>query len=113
VVTAQVARYIHKIYNFFKNKNFTYLQLGEEPGEYRFSLTPKKYSYFLKILFNLWYEDIMNSYLISTRYFNNLLQLLIGYPPPEACGMLSYCNCQFIIEANGGVYPCDFYVLDK
>jgi len=119
VVTPQVARHIHKIYNFFKNKHFTYLQfipcldpLDEEPGGYHFSLTPEKYSYFLKTLFDLWYVDIMNDHIISIRYFDNLLQLLMGYPP-EACGMLGHCNCQFIIEANGGVYPCDFYVLDK
>ena len=119
VVTAQVARHIHKIYNFFKNKNFTYLQfvpcldpLDEESGGYRFSLTPEKYSYFLKTLFDLWYVDIMNSHVISIRYFDNLLQLLMGYPP-EACGMAGHCACQFIIEANGGVYPCDFYVIDQ
>jgi len=119
VVTAQVARHIHKIYNFFKNKNFIYLQfvpcldpLDEEPGGYHFSLTPGKYSYFLKTLFDLWYGDVMKGHIISIRYFDNLLQLLMGYPP-EACGMSGQCNCQFIIEANGGVYTCDFYVLDK
>ena len=119
VVTAQVARDIHKIYNFFKDKNFKYLQfipcldpLQEEPGVYRFSLTPEKYSYFLKTLFDLWYEDVMSDHLVNIRYFDNLLQLLMGYPP-EACGTLGKCNCQFIIEANGGVYPCDFYVVDK
>lgn len=119
VVTAQVACDIHKIYNFFKDKNFKYLQfipcldpLQEEPGVYRFSLTPEKYSYFLKTLFDLWYEDVMSGHLVNIRYFDNFLQLLMGYPP-EACGMLGKCNCQFIIEANGGVYPCDFYVVDK
>jgi len=119
VVTAQVARHIHKIYNFFKNKNFIYLQfipcldpLDEGLGRYRFSLNPEKYSYFLKTLFDLWYVDMMNSHVISIRYFDNLLQLLMGYPP-EACGMVGHCTCQFIIEANGGVYPCDFYVIDQ
>jgi len=37
---------------------------------------------------------------------------MVGYPP-EACGMLGRCTCQFIIEANGGVYPCDFYVIEQ
>lgn len=36
----------------------------------------------------------------------------MGYRP-EACGMSGVCSCQFVIEANGGVYPCDFYVIDK
>lgn len=54
----------------------------------------------------------MKGHIISIRYFDNIIQLLMEYPP-EACGMLGHCTCQFIIEANGGVYPCDFYVLDK
>lgn len=119
VVTPQVARHIHKIYNFFKNNNFTYLQfipclypLDEEPGKYNFFLTPKKYSYFLKTLFDLWYQDVAKDHIISIRYFDNLIQSLMGYSP-AVCGMSGHCNCQFIIEANGDVYPCDFYVLDK
>ena len=27
--------------------------------------------------------------------------------------MLGHCSRQLVIEADGGVYPCDFYVLDK
>jgi uncharacterized protein len=23
------------------------------------------------------------------------------------------CSCYFLVEADGGVYPCDFYVLDE
>ena len=23
------------------------------------------------------------------------------------------CTCQFVVESDGSVYPCDFYVLDK
>ncbi len=33
--------------------------------------------------------------------------------PPEACGMSGTCSCQFVVEADGGVYPCDFYVIDE
>lgn len=118
VVTTQVARHIHKIYKFFKSKNFTYLQfilcldpLQENPGQYPYSLTPERYGKFLKILFDLWYQNIVKGHIISVRYFDNLLQLLMGYPP-EVCGMSGHCACQFIIEANGSVYPCDFYVID-
>ena len=27
--------------------------------------------------------------------------------------MTGACNRQLVVEADGGVYPCDFYVLDK
>ena len=32
---------------------------------------------------------------------------------PEACNMAGQCSVQFVIEGDGGVYPCDFYVLDE
>ena len=39
------------------------------------------------------------------------LNPLLGQPP-EACSMRGSCSVQFVIEGDGGVYPCDFYVLD-
>lgn len=27
--------------------------------------------------------------------------------------MLGICSQQYVVEADGGVYPCDFYVLDE
>ncbi len=118
VVNSTVAKHAAKIYNFFKRKNFRYLQfipcldpLGE-PGGQIYSLTPDRFTTFLKTLFDLWYEDIKNGNIISIRYFDNLVSMLMGYPP-ENCGMSGVCRCQFVVEADGGVYPCDFYVIDQ
>jgi len=119
VVNNIVARHINQVYTFFKKNNFQYLQfipcldpLGEEPEGYEFSLTAERYTYFLKNLFDLWYEDIINGKLISIRYFDNLVGLAMG-KPPESCGMTGVCTPYFVIESNGGVYPCDFYVIDE
>jgi len=119
VVNSTVARHVAKIYNFFKRKNFRYLQfipcldpLDEDPGGHIYSLTPDRFTTFLKTLFDLWYEDIKKDNIISIRYFDNLVGMLMGYPP-ENCGMSGVCRCQFVVEADGGVYPCDFYVIDK
>lgn len=119
VVTAHSARHISKIYNFYKKNNFNYLQfipcldpLGEKPGNQKYSLTPERYGSFLKNLFNLWHQDIMTGNGISIRYFDNLVGMLLGYAP-ESCDMKGHCSCQFVIEAKGGVYPCDFYVIDE
>ena len=27
--------------------------------------------------------------------------------------MVGRCSIQFVVEGDGGVYPCDFYVLDE
>ena len=45
------------------------------------------------------------------RFFDNLL-LMLDRQPPEACGMLGVCGMQYVVEADGSVYPCDFYMLD-
>lgn len=118
VVTANAARHISKIYNFYKKHGFHYLQfipcldpLGQPHGSNRYSLTPDRYTYFLKRLFDEWYEDIHRGEMISIRYFDNLVGLAMGMPP-EVCGLSGTCSFQFVVEANGGVYPCDFYVTD-
>ena len=36
----------------------------------------------------------------------------MGYRP-EACDQCGICNIQNAVEADGSVYPCDFYVLDE
>ena len=32
---------------------------------------------------------------------------------PEMCSLRGSCQCQFVFEADGSVYPCDFYVTDE
>lgn len=119
VVTSKVAKNIKSIYEFYKENNFIYQQyipcldpIGEERGNYEYSLTPELYGEFLKDLFDLWYEDIKNGKFVYNRYFENIVGIIKGFRP-EACGMMGHCTIQNVIEANGSVYPCDFYVLDE
>ncbi len=119
VVTKSVARHIEKVYHYFTKRGFEYLQfipcldeLGEKPGQNPYSLTPEAYEDFLKRLFDLWYRDFQSGRRISIRMFDNILQRLLGYPP-ESCDMKGYCSANIVIEADGTVYPCDFYVLDS
>lgn len=119
VVTAQAAKNIGKIYGFFSRNNFMYQQyipcidpIYEERGRQTYSLTPDLYSKFLCTLFDLWYNDFSRGKKISVRYFDNLIQIIMGYPP-ESCDMKGKCSRQIVVEADGGIYPCDFYVLDE
>lgn len=119
VVNSQTARHIMKIYNYFKKQGFRYLQfipcmdpLNEKPGQHEYSLSPKRYTYFLKTLFDLWYADAMKGNFISIRQFDNLVGMLLGRSP-ESCGMSGVCSLNFVIESDGSTYPCDFYVIDQ
>ena len=49
---------------------------------------------------------------MDVRMFSNLAQMAAGYLPEE-CGMNGVCSCYFVVEGDGGVYPCDFYCLDE
>ena len=39
--------------------------------------------------------------------------LLAAGRQAECCGMNGVCPANLVIEADGGAYPCDFYVLDE
>lgn len=81
-----------------------------EKGEY--SLTPEAYGRFLIRLFDHYEKAWRAGKPVSIRTFDNYLQMLMG-GPAEDCGMAGVCGAYYLIEADGGVYPCDFYVLDE
>lgn len=118
VVTNRTADSITKIYNFYRRSGLLYQQyipcldpLEEARGTSPYSLTPGKYAKFLKTLFDLWYRDVTEGRFIYIRYFENLVGMLMGRPP-ESCGLGGQCTIQHVVEADGSVYPCDFYCLD-
>lgn len=119
VVTNKIAKSIDKVYKYYKKMNFLYLQfipcldpLYTEPGSLPYSLTPQLYGTFLCRLFDLWYDDFMHGYRISIRQFDNYI-LLLKNNRAEACDMNGFCSIQNVIESDGEVYPCDFFVLDE
>ena len=119
VVTAATARNGQKIYNYFKKNHFGYQQyiecldpIGEEPGQHEYSLTPEKYGDFLKSMFDAWYLDMRSGTYVYNRYFENLMMIMAGQQP-ESCNMRGVCGKQWVFEADGSVYPCDFYALDQ
>lgn len=117
VVTAQAAQKAGSIYRYFMHHDFVFQQyipcldpFEEKRQEY--SLTPKLYAQFLKDMFDVWYKDRENNVFVYNRYFENLAGILRGFDP-ESCDTTGKCNVQYAIEADGSVYPCDFYMLDE
>lgn len=118
VVTAQSSKRIKRIYQYFGEQGFTYQQyipcidpFEENKGSLSYSLTPDRYGKFLKDLFDYWYQDWKDGHPVYNRTFENWVGMLLNYPP-ESCNMMGICSEQWVIEADGSVYPCDFYVLD-
>lgn len=118
VVNKLIAQNGKLVYNFFRNNGFRYYQFipcldslscSEEKD---YTLTAEDYGKFLDETFNLLYEDIMSDKRISVRHFDNYTKILLG-EEPEACDMVGHCNMNAVLESDGSMYPCDFYVLDE
>jgi len=119
VVTGRGARRIEKTYNFFKKQGFKYLQfipclepLEIKRGTTDFYLSVKDFETYLITIFDLWYNDFIKGNYISIRHIDNLINMMMGMPP-EQCSMNGHCTVQYVVEGDGGVYPCDFYVYDE
>lgn len=119
VVTGYLAERIDRIFPALCGSGFRFQQyipcldpLGEERGRRSYSLSPARYEVFLKKLFDLWYGELERGRYWSVRYFDNLVWMLMGNCPAQ-CSMVGRCAPQYLVEADGSVYPCDFYGLDE
>ena len=119
VVNALTVKKIPQIYRFYKEEGLDYLQfipclnpMGREGEQYDYTLTPKAYGHFLNTLFDLWYQDLLRGKVVHIQLFEEYIRML-HRQVPSVCGMMGVCSCQYVVEANGEVYPCDFYVLDQ
>ncbi len=117
VLTDQLAKQPLKLYNFYKEKKMTHIQLIPCLPEMNsfsslFALTPKRFASFYKTFYDLWVDDLKKGDYMSVGLFDNIIPMYRGLPPQQ-CGMVGNCAFQFVIESDGSVYPCDFYVLDE
>lgn len=119
VVTEKIADYIEEIYHEYQKNGWHYQQyiacldpLNEERAQRSYALTLEKYGLFLTKLFNLWYSDWKKGKQPFIRQLENYVGILAGYVP-EACNQRGNCSMQTVCEADGSVFPCDFYVLDE
>ncbi len=119
VVTSQCARSPQKAYDGLKKIGIDYMQfiacldpIGMERGTLPHSLTPEAYGKFLKQLFDLWYTDWQTGRYHSVRLFDDHVHMLTGRSA-GTCSTCGKCGSYFVVEGDGSVYPCDFFVLDK
>ncbi|WP_130838201.1 anaerobic sulfatase maturase [Lachnoclostridium sp. Marseille-P6806] len=119
VVHRETAEHIREIYEAYRANGWHYQQyiscldpLNEERGRREYSLLPDQYGRFLIELFELWYGDFLKQQEPYIRQFDNYIMLLLGRMP-EACEQRGSCGIQYVVEADGSVYPCDFYALDE
>lgn len=71
------------------------------------AITGEEWGQFLCEIFDQWYPAHTGS--VSVRYFDSLLNKLIHSSVTE-CTLSDNCCQYFVVEHNGDIYPCDFFV---
>ena len=117
VVTDETVTHTEEVYRYLSSQGTDYLQFIPciDPFEDKsdnHTLTVDQYEVFLKRLFDVWYNDFKKGRRISIRYFDDIVKMVAGYPP-ASCQQFGYCALHQVVEANGDLYPCDFYVIDE
>ena len=106
------------IHQFLKENGLRYMQFipcvepdPDDPSKPAYFTAPAEaFGQFLRRIFDLWLADFKNGVpTTSVRFFDTLLHIYTGNQPPE-CSQLSECGVYLVIEYDGGVYPCDFWV---
>jgi uncharacterized protein len=111
VSQANVERPRH-LYKFFRSlgiEHIQYIPLAEFDAEGRplpFTITPEQYGRFLTETYDAWWPDRRR---IHIRFFDNIGEALAGHKP-GTCTMHESCDSYVVVEYNGDVYPCDFFV---
>ena len=114
VVTNQIAENTEAVYSFYKAQGFNFLQFipyipperGQSADESM--LSAEAFASFLIRSFDLWRGEIEEGGYRSILHLDQTGSFLLGYPY-TSCNMRGVCVNQFVVEADGSVYPCDFY----
>jgi len=117
-LTNELARHPTQIWKQIQQQDLRYVQFTPCMSELNtdtpsvYALTPKRFASFYTQLFPLWLDALKKNNYYSIKLFDDLVNLL-ALGRPTACGIDGHCRPQIIVEADGSVYPCDFYATDE
>lgn len=111
-------RFPEEIYEFHKSMGLSFMQfipcVEPDPNSPHkrasFSVGPEAYGDFLCRVFDLWWKDFEGGRpATSVRFFDSLFFTYAGRTPPQ-CSLLKECGNYVVVEHNGDVFSCDFFV---
>jgi len=116
-VNAYSVNYPDEIYDYLKALGFRFMQFipivetSENGGGVApYSVAPRDYGDFLIRLFDRWLADFeYGEPTTSIRYFESLFYRYVNMQPPD-CTLMERCGPYVVVEYNGDVYACDFFV---
>ena len=111
-LTRELAAQPEKVWEFIWRNKIRFVQFtpcfGDMPG----AICPEDFAHFYGRLIPLWYNAWEKGVYISVKLIDDLVTLL-ATGRITACGLTGNCAPQIIVEADGSVYPCDFFATDS
>ncbi len=114
LLTADNVTQPQTLYEFFLKQGFTHLQfipctdLDSKTGKpLSRAVSAEALGNFYIQLFNLWLKNGFPH--VSIRLFEDILLFMLD-GVRASCSWLPACDSYLVVEHNGDVYPCDFYV---
>jgi len=123
VLTNELAREPEKVWRFILNENIRFIQFipcMEPPDQApatagiknRNALRPALFAKFYTRLLPLWIRELEAGNYISIKLFDDVANYFFR-GIPTSCGIDGRCHNQYVVEADGSTYPCDFYCFDE
>lgn len=120
VITEYSVKFPCEIYEFYMSVGLDHMQFipcieehfdqsNLDPG---FCPSSEDLGNFLTNIFDLWFSALGTSKQTFVRFFESIFFDYMGLTPPD-CSLLKECGNYVVIEHNGDVYSCDFFVEDR
>lgn len=112
VTQANVARG-REVYEWLVGRNFLHhqyipcVELDRQGRSAHFAIDAETWGGFLCDLFDAWYPT--DTRRVSIRLFDSLLHKMVD-DSVVVCHLGRDCRQYFVVEYNGDIYPCDFFV---
>lgn len=103
---SEVYRYL-KDQSYLSQQYIPCVEFDTDGTPLPFAINGREWGEFLCALFDQWYPHDMDK--VSIRLFDSILQKMVDITV-NACHMARNCCQYFVVEFNGDIYPCDFFV---
>ena len=102
-----------EVYRYLVDEGFFYhqyipcVEFDDHGKLLPFAVSGPEWGNFLCEIFDQWYPHDIHS--VSVRHFDSLLHKMID-SSVNVCTLSDNCCQYFVVEHNGDIYPCDFFV---
>ena len=106
-------RKAREVYRYLVHNGFYYhqyipcVEFDAEGKLLPFAIQDEEWGEFLCALFDEWYPQDINR--ASIRHFDAVINKMVN-ETTDVCTLSRNCCQYFVIEHNGDIYPCDFFV---